>query len=201
MSSRGYQQHNLIVAIDSQYSWGGTDYSWFALKSGTTIPTGLSTSATASYSRVGSATDATRVFTFIIPTVFDAVSVIDGTTEGTIKLGVNSPTSGDQGDSMEITKASLTINAIDINGSSREISPITQIWEGSIESISAGIVTLQSMYWIDLSKVIVKANERIALDYTLTYTSVDPDNDKSQTMSIYCTQDTDETTITLPFVM
>jgi len=95
----------------------------------------------------------------------------------------------------------LTINAIDINGSSREISPITQIWEGSIESISAGIVTLQSMYWIDLSKVIVKANERIALDYTLTYTSVDPDNDKSQTMSIYCTQDTDETTITLPFVM
>jgi len=201
MSTRGYQQHNMIVASSSQYSWGGTDYSKFALKSGTTIPTGLSTSATTSYSRTGSATDATRVFTFIIPTVFDAVSIIDGTTEGTIKLGVNSPTGGDVDDSMEITKVELTINAIDISGSSREISPITQIWEGSVYSESDDIETLQSMYWADLSKVIVKANERIALDYTLTYTSVDPDNDKSQTISIYCTQDTDETTITLPFVM
>lgn len=201
MSSRGYQQHNMIVASSSQYSWGGTDYSRFALKSGTTIPTGLSTSATASYSRVGSATDATYTFSFIIPTVFDAVSIIDGTTEGTLKLGVDAPSGGDLSDSMEITKAELTINAIDISGSSREISPITQIWEGSIYSESDGIVTLQNMYWVDLSKVIVNPAERISLDYTLTYTSVDPDNDKSMTMSIYCTQDTNETTITLPFVM
>jgi len=193
----------MIVASESQYSWGGSDYALLALKSDTIVPDGLGTSVSTGITRNNQAsiTDATFTKSFIIPTVFDAVSIIDGTAEGTLKLGAYDNITGGGDDYMEITKAELIINAIDISGSSREISAIKEIWAGSVKSMNDGLVTKQFMYWIDLEDVTVNANERVVLDYTITYSTVDAFANEDMSASIYCTQDTDETTITLPFVM
>lgn len=203
MSSRGYQQHNLIVANDSQYSWGGSDYSLLALKSGTTVPDGLSTNVRTGETRNSqvSITGATFTKDFIIPTVFDAVSIIDGTIEGTIKLAAFDDSTGGASDYCEVVKAELTINAIDSSGSSTTIAAKQEIWSGQIRSTHQDLVTAQVMYWIDVRRAIVNANERIVLEYTITYNTVDQFENENMAAYIYCTIDTDETTITIPFVM
>lgn len=201
MGMRGYQQYDMIIAGESQYSWGGTDYTHLALKLGTTIPTGMSTSNSTGITRNNqpSITGATFDRSFIIPTVFDVLSIIDGTMSGTIKLGAYDDPTG--GASCEITKAELTLLAIDASGTERTIATKQEIWAGSIYSWNDGWVTKQMMYWIDVVDAIVYAKERIVLKYTITYSTVDGFASDEQKAHIYCTPDTDETTITLPFVM
>ena len=204
MGIRGYQQHNMIIASESQYTWGGTDYTNLALRSDTTIPTGLSTSDYLEVQRnnQSSITDATFTESFIIPTVFDVLSIIDGTIAGTIKLqtrieGTYSVTSW-----ISITKAELTIRAIDSAGSARTIASKQTIFSGEVKAEHGTLTaSAQFMYWIDVEDVIVSANERIVLDYTITYSTHDSLAQDDFRARLYCTPDTDETTITLPFVM
>lgn len=202
MSSRGYQLHSMIVADESQYEWASTDYSKLCIKSGTTIPTGLSASVRATTSHTtGSETDATSTHTFIIPTLFDAVSMIDGVIEGTLKLGALVG-AGNPGDYIDVTNASLALRAMDSTGSARTIMADSEIWSGSIQVFEGGALeTEQLMYWLDVSDAIVNPDERILVDLTITYTVLDTLSTDDFYAYIYCTLDTDETTITLPFVM
>lgn len=203
MAIRGYQQYDLIITDDSQYTWGGTDYSLIAIKSDTTIPTGLSTTAYIGETRNNqpSITGAEFTKSFIIPTVYDVLTIIDGTISGTIKLAAYDDIIGGAGDYCEVVKAELTIKAIDTAGASRTVAAKQEIWSGQIRSTNDGTISAQMMYWIDVEEAIVEANERIVLDYTITYNTQDGGSDEDMAAYIYCTQDTDETTITLPFVM
>lgn len=204
MGIRGYQKHIPIITTESQYSWGGTDYTQLALKSDTTIPAGLNSADYAEMQRENQPdiTDATFVESFIIPTVFDVLTIVDGTIEGTIKLqamiiGTYSVTSY-----ISITKAELTIRAIDSAGSARTIAAKQTIWSGEIKAEDGATTTAeQLMYWIDVEDMSVSANERIVLDYTITYSTDDIFAQDDFRARLYCTPDTDETTITLPFVM
>lgn len=202
MSSRGYLQHNMLFATQSQYSWGGTDYTKLSIKSGTTIPTGLTTNVrTTTTHNTGSVTDATTVQTFIIPSQFDAVTIIDGIIEGTLKIGA---ICGDAnpGDWIEVTKAEITLRAIDTTGSARTIAAIQEVWSGSIKVFDGGALeTVQLMYWLDVDDIVLESDERIVVDVTLTYTVDDQLGIDEFFAYVYCTKDTDETTITLPFVM
>jgi hypothetical protein len=192
----------MVIATESDFTWGGSDYTFLSFKDGTTVPTGLSTSAYTSQLQQGSVTDGTFTKTFIVPTVFDAVTIIDGTIEGTLKLGVYIPEFAHTGDSITITKAELTIRAIDTAGTPRTLEAIQEIWSGSISQTGgSGTNTEQMMYWVEVSDMIIDASERMVFDFTITYTVVDTLDDDDFYARIYCTLDTDETTITLPFVM
>lgn len=204
MSSRGYLKHNMIVVAESKYPWGGTDYTQFALKSDTTIPTGLSTSTYLEERRNGqpSITDATFTETFIIPTVFDAISIIDGTIEGTIKLEAHIEGTYTASSFVSITKAELTIRAIDSTGTARTISSKRDIWTGEIKADTGSTTTsAQLIYWTDVEDVIVYSNERVVLDYTITYSTYDSLSQDDLRARLYCTPETDEMAVTLPFVM
>jgi len=202
MSSRGYQLYNMLFATQSQYSWGGTDYTKLSIKSGTTIPTGLTTTArTTTTHSTGSVTDATSTHTFIIPTQFDAVTIIDGIIEGTLKIGAICG-AANPGDWIEVTKAEITLRAIDTAGSTRTLLSAQEVWSGSIKVFDGGALeTLQFMYWIEVDDIILESDERIVVDVTLTYSILDALGVDLFYAYVYCTLDTDETTITLPFVM
>lgn len=203
MAIRGYQEYVLIITDDSQYSWGGTDYDLVALKSDTTIPSGLSTTAYTGEERNNQAsiTGATFTKSFIIPTVYDVLTIIDGTISGTLKLAAYDNITGSPSDYCEVVKAELTIKAIDSSGTSRTVAAKQEIWSGQVRSTNDGTITAQMMYWIDVEEAIVEANERIVLDYTITYNTLDSGSDEDMAAYLYCTQGTDEAKITLPFVM
>lgn len=201
MGIRGYQKFNMIVASESQYSWASTDYSLIALNSDTTLPTGLSTAASTGTSS-HTVTDATLTKSFIIPRVFDVFSVIDGTVEGSLKLYALVGSSSHTSDWSEVTKATVAMRAIDSSGSTRTVSAAQEVWSGSLKCEDDGSTdTKQIMYWIDVEDVVIQANERLLIDYTLTYSIYDYLDDDTLGVGMYCTQDTDETAITLPFVM
>lgn len=203
MSSRGYQQYNMIIATDSKKSWGGTDYTHLALDSASTIPTGLGTTNSTGETRTNqpSVTGAQFTKTFIIPTVFDAVSIIDGTIEGTLKLNASKGPDGHVNNYLRITNADLGIRAIDTSGASRTIVVSDEIWAGAVYVPSEGSVSTQLIYWLDVADVIINANERIVFDFTITYETIDVGSTDTMTASIYCTESTNETTVTLPLVM
>jgi len=202
MSTRGFYQLNMLQTTESQYSWGGTDYTSFALESGTTIPTGLGTTNTKTFSRDDqpSVVDATADFNFIFPTTLDAISIIDGTISGTLKLGDEIIDAGAA--TITLTKAEVTLKAIDDTGSSRNITEKKEIWSGTIVATSlGGAVNKQVMYWIDVEDAIISASERVVIDFTITFTTVDASANSQMRIYVYCTPSSDETTITLPFVM
>ena len=201
MGVRGYQKYNIVVTTESQYTWASTDYTLFGLRTDVTIPSGLSTETSVSDTTTGSTTDKEFTKTFIIPGVFDVLTIIDGTISGTIKLAAEND-SATVPDTITITKAELTLRAMDSTGSARTISAKQEIWSGSLQTVGGqAIQTLQLMYWAEVEDIQIYANERILIDYTITYTTVDTLATDTFSAYIYCTPDTDETTMTMPFVM
>lgn len=207
MGIRGYSKYDMIVADESQFSWGGTDYTLLALRSDTSIPSGLATSSYTGISWVdlsNPTTDATFTKSYIIPNLLDVLTTIDGGIEGTMKIGVTFNETPGGSAFVKITKVETTIKAIDANGSSRTIQEINDVWNGTLQRVGtsgSGTSTLQFMYWYNIIDAAVESNERIVIDFTITYSSSATTSPLGFEARIYSTVDTEETNITLPLVM
>lgn len=209
MGMRGYQKYDMYVMDDTVFTWASTDYTHASLGTGVTIPTGIGAADYTSEEVIdpGDTTDQTFTKTFIVPSVFDALTILDGTISGTIKLAsVLLDELAASGDTLEITDAELTIRAIDSAGSARTIEAKQTIWTGSVASQGGSggqgvVVSQQIVYFVNVEDAILYANERIVLDFTITYDTVDLLVNNEFSARIYCTAGTDETTVTLPFVM
>ena len=207
MATRGKLKHALYSMIRSTYTWGGTTYSKMAVADGTTAPDGLGndTLQLASHEGSSSGTDSTATTSFIIPSVIDAVSIISGVLESTFKVYASTVGSNIiSGDFMEITEIERAVRGVDSTGASRDLIPTATIWSGSIirgGSASQGTTTAQFLFLEDAPKIKIEASERIVVDYTITYSYNMSFSSNYARCGINLAEASDESTITIPFVM
>lgn len=204
MSTRGYQKYEMIIASGSKFAFGGTDYTLLALNPNTVIPSGVATSSYTSqqFTPIQDTTiGETKTFTFIIPNQLDAVSIIDGATEGTLKISAQTLTHAVT-EYIDITNIDIGLRAVDSTGSIRQLSDDLEIWSGSIKALgNAATTTAQLLQFSSITDAIVYSNERVLVDFTVTFDTYDLVTRSPFQIDIWATLDADETTITLPFVM
>lgn len=205
MSSRGFQKHDLIKLTASDYEWASTTYTRVALTAGSASPDGLGLDtdivATVEDTTV---TNGTVTVSYIIPTVFDAVSIIDGIIESTFNLYVGLTGTVLVEYYATISKLEMTIKAIDTDGSSRDLVANHEVWSGTLTitgKTTPSSSTKQLIVWTDVSDSIVDASERIVVDLKFTYSGYTLVAGPHAQVGLDVTAGTDATTISLPFVM
>ena len=205
MSSRGYQKHDLIKLAASDYEWASTTYTRVGLTAGSASPDGLGLDTDIVFSSTGSIppVSGSETVSYIIPSILDAVSIIDGIIEMTLNMYVALADTVTTDVYSKITKIELTVRAIDDVGSSRDIVPIHDIWTGTFQ-IGTGLTspasdTRQLIIWTDVSDAVLDSSERMVVDLKITYEI----NARFATGSVGfdVTAGTDASTISLPFVM
>lgn len=205
MGIRGYQKYTMHVLIDDAITWGGSGYNQLALGGDITVPSGIGAD---DYTEVTSinqpaATGVTFTERFLIPNVFDALTIVDGTLSGTIKLATAYTAQLLGTGTLDITKAELEVIAVNSAGSERTINTKAEIWTGSIETTETidELISQQIIFMIQMEEAELLANEKIALDFTITYDNSNSASGRSYLVRLYATVGTDEMTTTLPFIM
>jgi hypothetical protein len=199
---RGYKELTCIKFADSDFTWGSTTSEYIMLDSGVTIPTNVSTTDIVSSSVTPDwpAATGTKTYTFLLPDVFDVVSVMDGTAYGSFRLYTNVNGTGTSGSYAEITSVDITLEAVDSDDNTRELFSDT-VWTGSCKAELGETVYLGIMYWFDMKKQEIACNERLALTIEFDYTSNDLHENSSRKVGITCSADDKDMTLTLPFIV
>jgi hypothetical protein len=196
---RGYKDLVCVLFDDSTFSWGGTDYSHILIDSGDSIPTNISTTNRVdnTYSSILGIISGTKTYTFISPDVWDVVSEMDGVASGTFRIYVAAD--GAVSAYSRITAVTITLNAIDNDGNSRELASDT-VWEGTFEVTGNDSDYLAVMYWISITKQKIDYNERLELVLEFDYEINDQTLGGTFTVGFSCAYDDVDMKISLPFI-
>ena len=203
MASRGYQDLNMRVAGNSPYAWGGSNYTLIMFGAGDSYPSAVVTAAFTSFQTPDTPAGTNDIehvhdFDVIVPDIYDAMSIIEGTVKGNIRFGVSH--FGVGGEYTRITNINLILNAVDTNGSVRELSS-NSVWSGTLQATTTTEVILQTRYWIDVEKIILDSSERLVCQFEFTATVHSIQAGDHGTLFLHCTNETEETAVSLPFVM
>ena len=204
MSSRGYQDFNMRIAGNSPREWGGSSYTSIMFGNSDLYPPAVITASSATITHtVGVSGDysASETFDVIVPTVFDAVSIIDGTVVGNLKVGIVKTALNNT--SSTLKKVSVVLSTVDSDGTTDIVKTI-EVWTGTLTSEYDGgedLKTLQTRYWVEVNDLILSSDQRLLVSYTLDFDVVTIGTASSTRLYVYCTDETYETTIALPLVM
>lgn len=204
MGSRGYHDFNMRVAGNSPVDWGGTDYSSIMFQVSDTYPPAVITESFAYIPHSAGASgnySTSETFDVIIPTVFDAVSIIDGTITGNIRVGISKTDLDNSSSTLTSIDAILTI--VESDGTSAVVKT-KEVWAGALASIYIGseqLETLQTRFWVDVNDIVLSSDQRLLVSYTLNFDVVTLGFISATRLYVYCTDETYETTISLPMVM
>jgi hypothetical protein len=189
---------------DSEFSWGGTDYSNILHMDGDSVPGSVSVSNYTNVIDMGSPGASNHVTCidqdYILPYPMDLVSAIDGAISGTIKVAIYGY--GTNSSSMaELSEVLIELNAIDSDGNSRSIVASTAVWSGFEHAASGNTITKAFMYWI-AKRGEIRQGERVVFNVkVIGYTGAYVGNSGIAYLRIYHTKNTDELSITLPMVI
>lgn len=197
-----YQELIALCFAESVYSWGGTDYSTMLLNTGINVPDSVSLDSKIEKG-VGNRDgfSGTHEFIFITPLPYDFISIMDGTIQGNVKVGVRVPSSHGT-DFLKITKVEISFNAVDVEGNVRVLVDYFTIWTGSIEAGSSETKTKGIMFWATVSDAAIQSDERLQCAYRVSYSGYDYlGNEVPFYLQLYTGKSTQDTMINLPFVM
>jgi len=202
MAFRGLQKYRLATFTGSEYAWGGTTHDDMMLSDDVTVPdeVGINTSIVQSYPN--SPSSGTKTFSLIFPEAFDIVSVYDGTAWGTVKIKVTMPDINN-GNSITVTSCDIKLVAVDSDGNEREIIPQTTVYDTNFGLSDYGpeSLTRTFMWWYHISDAEIRINERMRIDYLITWSAGGSINPRDGTIELVNSRNGDETMIALPAVI
>lgn len=200
MAFRSYQKIYAQKMSQSVYTWGGTNYSNILHLQGEAVPDAVSVAAYDQVTDKGSDSDLVicHDIKFVLPYPFDINSVIDGTVSGNVKVSVYGK-SDTEGNVSSLRAIYVQLLAVDSTGVSRPLCAKTTIWSGDKTSMYEEIKTVSVMYWLNVNEQ-VRLDERVVL-HVQTYGYVGKARLDSGWSRLYCGKNTDELSITLPFII
>jgi hypothetical protein len=198
MTATAFQDLLALKFAESSYTWNSTEYSQMLLQSGVSIPSGVSMNEYIEKTAPFSETPVE--FDFIAPMPYDIIAVIDGTIQGNIKCGVRHDSGSTYTSWTELTKIELKFSTIDDNGNSDILMDFSTVWEGSLIAEDT-LQTIGMMYWMNIQDAQIQSDDRLVLTVRLSYSINDRDSFDDHWVRVYCGKDTQDTMLSLPFVM
>jgi hypothetical protein len=163
VSYRMYKQYKGVYLPRSPLSIGSNTYTYFLMDDsftlGSNFPLDTESYAVPPYNTSGPCLDKT----FICRSPFDKRARLDGPVEGNILVAMESDSASY---SVHMTKLTITLYAVDINGNVSVIMPEYQVYPNG-PSISINVTTATkrtwSMYFTNNIDAVLEPNARIAL--------------------------------------
>jgi hypothetical protein len=201
MAFRSYQKIYGQKMTRTTFVWGGTTYSHILHLDGDAVPDSVEVSDYTKVYGVGSWDTPTLCIeqNHVLPYPFDIASAIDGTVSGTLKAVARG--SGDQYGSMaKLTELRIQLFAVDSDGNQRDLSGAQTVWSGTEVSSYDNLKTVAIEYWFLMSAHLT-ADERLVLNVRVYGYSGGYTGNVLADLKLYHTKNTDELSITLPFII
>lgn len=196
-TSRAYKTLNAQNLTQSFYPWGGSDRTFLLIKSDDTVPDSVSSSSYAEVTNAGTNV-VTIDKTFICPSVFDVLSVAEGTAYGSVRAAASMTSDRGTSESGELKEVRVDVLAMDSTGATRSLSGgIQTVWSGSVRGgdPAGSDKYLGTMFWLPVSGEI-QQSERLGLRVQIYGTATTYGRHR-----LFFTKNSDETSLTIPLVI